>query len=164
MKSLLLVMFWSVLSQGSYAAELRKEETNTYAFAVPDGGWSSCQVHIIYTENYVHSSLSHRSTFNRRGKWYTGTYAYATERPNLGTGAAVIMNSSGNTIATYTSWRSVASIFPSGVDALGYYENSNSIELADTTSDTGQINYSITCSGGYPASYIKNIRMNLSTR
>jgi hypothetical protein len=40
------------------ALSIRKEQTRVYLFAVPNGGWSSCRVNIVYTEEYTHSSLN----------------------------------------------------------------------------------------------------------
>ena len=80
------------------ALSIRKEQTKVYLFAVPNGGWSSCRVNIVYTEEYTHSSLSHRNTFYQRTKWYTGEYVYALTCPVLLVCEAVIKSGAGNVI------------------------------------------------------------------
>ena len=145
------------------ALSIRKEQTRVYLFAVPNGGWSSCRVNIVYTEEYTHSSLSHRNTFYQRTKWYTGEYVYALTCPVLLVCEAVIKSGAGNVIHTYTDWSSEPSIFPGNMNIYGCYKNTESFQIGDTNDTTGQVNYTVVCFGATPSAYFDSIVMSLRT-
>ena len=159
---LYITIFVFLLPLPVFARSLEKDYTHTFLFAVPEGGWSSCKVHIIYEEKYTYSISSERNTFNNRTKYYTGVYAYATTSPSLTTGAAVIKKANGDTLKTFSSWTRLESIYPQ-VDTFGYYKNTGTISLVPSTACTGQINFHVACPGAYPAFYNSNVKMSLST-
>jgi len=148
---------------GAKSLSISNDQTKTYFFYLPGGGISTCLVYILYREDYTHSNSTNNNTFISRGKYYTGQYTYATTCPSMTTGACVIKNGSGGTYLTLSSWTKVSSIYNGSPDVYGYYENYSSFTLSDTTSYTGQVNYTITCSGAYASTQPDNVSMGLAT-
>ena len=155
-----IVMICSITALG---ASKKAETEKNYVFAVPEGGWSSCKVHIIYTENYGSTAAGTRNLFSERTKYYTGTYEYATACPTLKT-SSVVYKYNGDVVRTFSSWTKKTSIYPGTVDTFGYYSNSEKEELSATTSYTGQLNYTVSLYGANPPSYVKYVSMKLNTK
>lgn len=138
----------------------------TYAFAVPNGGWSSCKITAIYDEYYKSKSVNNgiRNTFYKRTRWYYGKYAYATAKPKITMCNVIHRDSKGNTLTTFTSWKSKSSIFPGNIDARGYSENTTSKTYSYSTSNQGKLPFIISVSGGMPASQTGSATIKLSTK
>lgn len=165
MITLMIVMYIAIICNVSVlAANKRVQTEKNYAFAVPEGGWSSCKVNIIYEEEYTPTASGTRNSFFHRTKWYTGKYEYATSCPTLKVQDVVYKNSDGKVVQRYSSWTREVGIYPGVSDILGYYSNSEKIELSATTKYTGQLNYTVSLYGANPSAYIKYISMKLNTK
>lgn len=163
---LMFLMFFLLITvlntSVTYGAVKQKESTRTYLFAVPEGGWSSCKVHIIFHEYYSYNSSTKKNRYNHRTKYYTGKCEGATSIPSLRVGRVEIKNTS-NTKTTINSWTSEAAVFPGGMDYAGYYANYESVPLITNTSYKSYLYYTVRCSGATVPSTGDNLKINLAT-
>jgi len=80
----------------------------------------------------------------------------------LGRGAAVIKTSTGTIYLTYTNWVWASSIFPDA-DTYGYYQSTGGFTIVDSYNYTGQVNYTVECSGAYNGIIPDYVIMGLAT-
>lgn len=140
------------------AAEyLRKVETSSQLFAVPEGGWSSINSEVIYSEDYTINGNA--STFISRSKTACYNTAYATTAPGLILGN--VQHSNG---VFYKTWTSVDIIYPGKWTYGRSYENYETAMYTATTTETGTLAYLYQCDGGIPTTVPKSVVLPLKTR
>ena len=144
------------------AEQIDKSIEKTFLFTVPEGGCSTCRVHIDYTEFY---NTNHgKNTFNKRVKWYTGSCAYVTEKPDLIVGNVVHKNSSGDIIHTFSKWEFEDGLFPGGMTYCGTYKNTGSVTYAKNTGNKGMLAYIVSCRGANIPTHAERVTMRLATK
>lgn len=133
----------------------------TYLFAVPEGGWSSCSVDVVYTEYYHETGAT--NIFNKRTRWYTASCAYATEKPVFIIGNVVHRNSSNSIVKSFKSWQPTDGIFGGGYDYFGTEKKLDSVTYSRSTTYKGELAYIVKCSGAMVPIHTGKVSMKLST-
>ena len=150
-------------SNNAQAASWKRSsvEDALITFWVPEGGISSIQYTVRYVENYTTSGSN--STFSSRRRTCFGKTPYATSNPTLSLLNVSHRNASGTTLATMSSWTSVAGIFPGDVTFCGSSENTTSRTYPKSTSNVGTLYYSIYCSGAVAPTRTGSLDISLNT-
>lgn len=99
-----VLIFSSVIEVEAYAlsGDLTNTDTQSFWFAVPDGGHSSARVEISIKESY--SSMGMDNNFHERNYLYVYTRAGATVTPTINVGRLRHHDSKNNVIAEFSQW------------------------------------------------------------
>lgn len=160
---LLLIGFAMGGSINTQAANCKRAEKNkNYAFAVPEGGWSSCLVNAKYEEHF--SSTGNKSNFFKRVWWYTATCSFATSKPKFRIVRIRHMKSNGTDIKCFTDWSHEDGLFPGGVTYAGTAKNTTMASYPINTSNIGALEYVVDCDGAIGSLRVDSVRMNLNTK
>lgn len=145
------------------AAALSNTNTQSFWFAVPDGGHSSAKVQITHTERY--SSSGSNNTFNERNYSYVYTRAGATVTPQIIVPYPRHYNSSNNVIAEFASWyQNGVIIDPNVWDGGNAFTNWDSKTYSKTTGNTAKATYMVRCVDGYPSPGTGGVTVALKTQ
>lgn len=160
--SLLLAMLVSVICfttvPVSAASTLSKSTTKKQLFAVPEGGWSSIRVNVEYYDIYTVSGTKNK--FSSRKKSVVYKRAAATSMP-----AVKVHNVKHSNGKVFSSWTKGQIMFdPNNWDGGSIYTNSTAVTYANTTKVTGNLPFTLSCSGGVPASSAGSVSMALKTK
>lgn len=143
------------------AMKLNKSVEKSFFFTVPEGGCSSCRVHVVYTEYY---NTSHgKNTFNKRVRWYTASCAYVSAKPVFTIGNVVHKKANGDIIHSFSKWEHEDGLFPGGMEYYGTNKNTGSVTYSTATKNKGMLAYMVTCTGANIPIYTEDVTMKLAT-
>lgn len=139
------------------AAMLRNSVRDTYIFGVPEGGWSSMALSVVYLEDYTPNGGSNNFDFRQR-TYYRKT-TFATTKPTVH--MLSITHSSGRSFTSYTTGDVMYDPNAWEYGSAGY--NRDSVTYPTTTNVTGSLPFVVICDGGLPAQYAGSVNLSLKT-
>ncbi|PXV87364.1 hypothetical protein C8E03_110125 [Lachnotalea glycerini] len=152
------VMCFAMFNVSVKAESLTNSTTKSYLFAVAEGGWSSINMKVMYSENYTKSGNYNK--FTSRSKSVLCTRAYATSCPEV-----YILNVKHSNDKTFSDWTIGSMIFDSSKWNEGfYYTNSSSVKYINTTNVTGNLPFEVYCSGATPTYNMGSVSLSLNTK
>lgn len=142
------------------SGNLTNSDTQSFWFAVPDGGHSSAKVEINIKECYT--SMGTDNNFHERNYLYAYTRAGATVTPAINVGRIRHHDSKNNVIAEFSPWMENGII----TDWHGgnSFSNFTAKRYAKTTSNTSKVSYLVICKDGYPSPGVGGVTVSLKTQ
>lgn len=136
-------------------------ENKGYVFAVPEGGWSTCEVTVIYDEQYTSSGFN--NILNKRTRTCFGKTTYATENPYVSLQNISHRNSSGQSLITFSTWTHQDGIYPGDVTFCWANYNTTSRTYPNTTTNSGILPYNVHCRGAIVPTCSGSVTLSLRT-
>ena len=140
------------------ASSISNSKTDSALFAVPEGGWASINIEVIYREGYTSSGST--NTFNSRTRTITYSSIGATTLPYASTG--YVSHSNGT---SFTSWTRETFMYDgSKWNGGNSYKNTTSVSYSKSTSTTGSLGYTMNCTGSIIPTVSGTVSLSLKTK
>lgn len=155
--SLLTVVMVPTLHAYAASSPLNKTVKQTEIFPVPEGGWSSIDVEVSYSEHFKENT-SGSNKFYQRDKIVVFNRSYATSAP-----VCKLYNVVHSNNATFSKWQSMSVLFGSGWQGAEGYKNTEEKSYLKNTDITGKLAFVIECKDSLVPSRAGAVDLSLKT-